>query len=78
MRVIMTFYSLITNICLVSRVSIIVEDEHIKNEGALTTWTIYKFAGESAAATLEHAVVTWAMKVIGVKRRLQELSDSIT
>ena len=72
------FQSLITNLCLVSGVRATVQDEHIKNLEALNTRTIERIVRETAAALLEPVALTSIRRVIGVERRLQELSDSIT
>lgn len=72
------FPFLIINICVVFGVRITVLDERIKNDGALTTCTIKRIAGKSAAAPTEPVVVAGARRVIGVERRIQELSDNIT
>lgn len=58
--------------------SLTAQDEHNKNEGALTTRTIKRIDGESAATPPEPPAVARVMRVIRVKMRLQELSDSIT
>ena len=58
--------------------SINVEDERIKNEGALNTQTIERIVGEFIVATPEPTTVAGTRRVIGVEMRLQELSDSIT
>lgn len=68
------FLSLITSICLVSGVRGTAQDKHIKNEGALT---IERIAGESIAAPPKQVDVAGTKRVIGVDRRLQELSESI-
>lgn len=54
------------------------QDERIKNEGGLTARTIERITSESTAALSEPAVVAGARRFIGVEKRLQELSDSIT
>lgn len=64
------FPSLITSICLVSRVHTTAHDEHIKNEGALTTQTIKRIASESAAALPKPIIVATSRRVIGVESRL--------
>lgn len=71
------FLSLITSICLVSGVCGTAQDKHIKNEGALTARTIERIAGESIAAPPKQVDVAGTKRVIGVDRRLQELSESI-
>lgn len=58
--------------------SLTAQDEHNKNEGALTTRTIERITRESVVGTLEPIVVVNAKRVIGVERRLQELSDNIS
>ena len=55
------FPSLITSICVVSGVRLDAKDEHVKNDGAFTTRTIERVAGESAGTTIEPAAVTGAM-----------------
>ena len=72
------FPSLITNLCLVFGVRATVQDEHIKNPEAFNTRTIERIVRETAAAPLEPVIVTSIRRAIGVERRLQELSDSIT
>lgn len=72
------FPSLITNICVVSGVRIAAQDEGIKNDGALTTCTIERIISESTAAPTEPFVVAGIRRVVGVEKRIQELSDSIT
>lgn len=61
-----------------TELSLTAQDERNKNEGALTTQTIERIDGESAAAPPEPPAVARVRRVIRVKMRLQELSDSIT
>ena len=72
------FPSLITSICVVSGVRLDAKDEHVKNDGALTTRTIEKIAGEIAGATTEPAAVIGERRTIGLEQRIQTLSTSIT
>ena len=44
------FPSLITSLCLVSRVQSAVRDEQIKNAGAVNARTVERIAGDTAAA----------------------------
>lgn len=62
------FFSLITNICLVSGVHTTAHDERLKNESALTTCTVERIAGESAAVPPEPVVVAGAKRVIEVEK----------
>lgn len=72
------FHSLITSICLVSRVRTTTQNEHIMNKGVLTARTIKRITSESATTQPELVVVAWSRRIIGVERKLQELSDNIT
>ena len=53
----LVFPSLITSICVVSRVRLDAKDEHVKNDGALTARTIERIVGEDAGATSELAAI---------------------
>ena len=72
------FPSLVTSICVVSGVRLDARDKHVKNDGAFTTRTIERVAGESAGATTEPVVVTGVRRVIGLEQTIQALSNSIT
>ena len=65
------FPSLITNICVVSRVHLDAQDDHVKNDGALTAHTIERIAGEAAAAPPEPVAVVGARRVVFMERRMQ-------
>ena len=54
------FSSLITSICVVSGVCLDAIDNHVKNDGAFTTCTIERVAGENVGTTTEPAAVTGA------------------
>ena len=71
------FHSLITSICIVSRVHLDAKDEHVKNDGALTARTIERITGEAAGTPSEPAIVTGARRVIGLEQRIQALSINI-
>ena len=71
------FPSLITSICLVSEVKLSTKYESIKNEKAFTDRTVERIIGEIAAAATPEHVVTRVRNVIGIEKRLQELSDTI-
>ena len=72
------FPSLITSICVVSGVRLDANDEHVKNDGALTTCTIERIAGESAGVTIEPTLVIGARRAISLEQTIQALSTSIT
>lgn len=69
------FPSLLTSIYLVSGVHITEQDECIKTKRART---VKRIAGESATAPTKLATIIGLTRVLGVERRLQELSDSVT
>ena len=72
------FPSLITRICVVSGVRLDANDEHVKNDGALTARTFERIAGENAGATTEPTAITGARRAIGLEQTIQALSTSIT
>ena len=72
------FPSLITSICVVSRVHLDAQDDRVKNDDALTARTIERIASEAAVAPPEPVAITGARRVVGMERRIQELSASIT
>lgn len=72
------FPSFITNICVVSNVRLDARDDHVKNDGAFTTRTIERVAGESAEITTEPAAVTGARGAIGLEEIIHALSTNIT
>ena len=74
----MLFLSLITSICVVSGVHLDAKDEHVKNDGALTTCTIERIAGKSAGTTTKPAAVIGVRRAIGLEQTIQALSTSIT
>lgn len=61
-----------------SRVRTTAQDECIMNKGVLTARTIKRITSESATTPPELVVVAGSRRVIGVERKLQELSDNIT
>lgn len=72
------FPSLITSICVVSEVHLDAQDDHVKNDGALTARTIERIAGEAVVTSPEPAVVVGARRVVGLEQRIQALSTGIT
>ena len=67
---ILLFASLITSICVVSRVHLDAQDDRVKNNGALTARTIERITGESAAAPPEPVAVTGVRRVAGMEGRI--------
>ena len=63
---------------MVSRVHLDTKDEHVKIYGALTTRTIERITSEIVRATSKPATVTGARQAIGLEKRIQALSTSIT
>ena len=76
--IVLLFPSLITSICVVLRVHLDAKDEHVKNDGVLTTRTIERIAGEVAGALPEPTAVVGARRIVGLEQRIQALSTSIT
>ena len=75
---VLLFASLITSICVVSGVHLDAQDDRVKNNGALTAHTIEQITSESVAAPPEPVAVIGARRVVGMERRIQELSSNIT
>ena len=71
------FHSLITNICVVSRVCLDAKDEYIKNDGVLTTFTIERIVGEAAGVPSEPITVIGARRASGLEQRIEALNTSI-
>ena len=72
------FPSLITGICIVSRVRVTSQDELMRNAGALIAQTIERITGDTTAAPTDPVLVTHTRRAVEMERKLQELSDSIT
>ena len=68
----------LTSICVVLGVRLDANDEHVKNDGALTVRTIERIASEIARVTTEPTAVTGPRRAIGLKQIIQALSTSIT